>query len=79
MNVSHDDRQIEFFDAVWHVNYVVDSLYGSQGSHTPKVLGAKSCEMIAKEIFGQLTEPYRSAVVWIKVQEDDENYAVVNF
>lgn len=73
-NVTHSDRQIEFFDAQLHINDIVNKIYGKDDI---KDLGSRSCEIIAREIYGAMSDPFRGALVWIKVQEDTENYAVI--
>lgn len=72
--VEHVDRDIEFFEAEWHLQDVIQQLYGKEKI---KNLGNRSCELIATELYNRMQEPYRGAVQQIKVQEDTENFAVI--
>lgn len=72
--VDHIDRQIEYFEAEWYLKDLIEKMYGP--GHI-KNLGNRSCELIATELYNRLEEPYRSAVKQVKVQEDDENFAII--
>lgn len=72
--VTADDRQLEFFEAALHIDEVVEGLYGKASI---KDLDNRSCETIALQIIEKLKSPYKEALVSMKVQEDDENYALI--
>lgn len=75
-SVTHEDRQLEFFETELYVNSLVKALYGKEDI---KDLGSRSCEAVALEIHDQMGEKYQDAIQTIKVQEDDENYALLDF
>lgn len=72
--VEHVDRNIEFFEAEWHIQDVITQLYGPDKI---KKLGNRSCELVATEIYNKMQEPFRGAVQQVKVQEDAENFAMI--
>lgn len=72
--VDHVDRQIEYFEAEIEIQAVISKLYGPD---LIKDLGNRSCELIGTEIYSNLSKRYQEAVIQIKVQEDDEGYAVI--
>lgn len=68
--VAHDDRAIEFHD----LQDAVRGLFSKEVMD----FGAKSCEMIAKDIAGGLRLlNYRPA--WVECWEDEENGARIEF
>jgi len=67
INVFHDDRDIEFIQFKrW-----LESLYNGQGSTLS--LDYKSCEMMAEDLYKQISTKYPGRSVWIEVSEDGEN------
>ena len=67
IDVFHDDRDIEFIQFKrW-----LESLYNGQGSILE--LNYKSCEMIADDLYAQITAKYPNRSMWIEVSEDGEN------
>lgn len=77
--VGHDDRQLEFFIIQDFMDDAIRSLYGCPESLVYK-LDSRSCEMIAKEIIGEI-RGYTGLndLDWIRcfVSEDNENGAGV--
>jgi hypothetical protein len=67
IDVFHDDRDIEFIQFKrW-----LESLYNGKGSVLE--LNYKSCEMIADDLYAQITARYPNRSMWIEVSEDGEN------
>jgi len=67
ISVFHDDRDIEFIQFKrW-----LESLYNGQGSTLS--LDYKSCEMIAEDLYQQISTKYPGRGVQIEVSEDGEN------
>ena len=67
IDVFHDDRDIEFIQFKrW-----LESLYNGKGSVLE--LNYKSCEMIADDLYAQITAKYPNRSMWIEVSEDGEN------
>lgn len=65
LEVFHDDRDVEFIQFKrW-----LESLY-SDGALE---LNHRSCEMIAEELYNQITHRYGERDIWIEVSEDGEN------
>ena len=71
MDVVHNDRDIEFIQFKrW-----LESLYSTGVIE----LNFKSCEMIAEDLFAQITAKYPGRAVTITVSEDGENGATLSF
>lgn len=71
VEVTHSNRQIEFIQfRRW-----LDDLYGS-GTLS---LNSKSCEMIAEDLFIQISQKYPNVEIRIDVSEDNINGALVEF
>lgn len=71
ISVTHDDRDIEFIQFKrW-----IQNLYGDNIIQ----LDYKSCEMIANELYAQISARYPGRNVWIEVSEDGENGALVKW
>ena len=71
IDVNHNDRDIEFIQFKrW-----LENLYKEE---TLK-LDYKSCEMIAEDLYLQITARYPGRSVWIEVSEDGENGALIKF
>jgi len=73
IDVLHNDRDIEFIQFKrW-----LESLYNGQGSVLS--LDYKSCEMIADDLYTQITNRYPDRSVWIEVAEDGENGCLIKY
>ena len=74
IEVFHNDRDIEFIQFKrWLI-----SLYG--GSNEPVLeLDYKSCEMIADDIYEQISAKYPGRNITIEVSEDNENGCKVTY
>lgn len=71
ISVEHSDREIEFIQFKrW-----LENLY-NQGTLQ---LDYKSCEMMAEDLYEQISAKYPGREVWIEVSEDDENGALIKF
>ena len=68
--VNHDDRDVEFIMFGRDIKYYLMHQYYSPKSRTHE-FGAKSCEMLAKEIMKEF------GCCYVSVFEDDENGAEV--
>lgn len=65
LEVFHDDRDVEFIQFKrW-----LENLY-NQGTLE---LNHKSCEMMADDLYGQISSKYTDRKIWIEVSEDGEN------
>jgi hypothetical protein len=65
LEVFHDDRDVEFIQFKrW-----LENLY-NQGTLE---LNHKSCEMIADDLYAQVSAQYTDRKVWIEISEDGEN------
>ena len=71
IGVEHSDRAIEFIQFKrW-----LENLY-NQGTLQ---LDYKSCEMMAEDLYEQISAKYPGREVWIEVSEDGENGALIKF
>ena len=71
ISVEHSDRAIEFIQFKrW-----LENLY-NQGTIQ---LDYKSCEMMAEDLYAQISAKYPGREVWIEVSEDGENGALIKF
>ncbi len=71
IGVEHSDRAIEFIQFKrW-----LENLY-NQGTLQ---LDYKSCEMMAEDLYDQISAKYPGREVWIEVSEDGENGALIKF
>jgi hypothetical protein len=71
ISVEHSDRAIEFIQFKrW-----LENLY-SKGTLQ---LDYKSCEMMAGDLYEQISAKYPGREVWIEVSEDGENGALIKF
>lgn len=65
LEVFHDDRDVEFIQFKrW-----LENLY-NQGT---LALDFKSCEMMADDLYSQISSKYTDRKIWIEVSEDGEN------
>ena len=65
LEIFHDDRDVEFIQFKrW-----LENLY-NQGT---LALDYKSCEMMADDLYGQISSKYTDRKIWIEVSEDGEN------
>ena len=73
IDVWHNDRDIEFIQFKrW-----LESLYNGQSSVL--ALDWKSCEMIADDLYTQISARYPERAVWIEVAEDGENGCLIKY
>lgn len=73
IDVYHNDRDIEFIQFKrW-----LTSLY--RGSESVLNLDYKSCEMIADDLYTQITGRYPGRDMWIEVSEDGENGCLIKY
>ena len=71
IEVFHDDLDIEFIQFKrWLENLYKGAIL---------VLDFKSCEMIAEDLYSQITARYPGRAVWIDVSEDEENGCHIQF
>jgi hypothetical protein len=71
LEVFHDDRDVEFIQFKrW-----LENLY-SQGILE---LDYKSCEMIADDLYKEISAKYTSRKIWIEVSEDGENGCIKQY
>jgi len=69
IQVFHNDRDIEFIQFKrW-----MERLYSSQADDNVLVLDYKSCEMIADDLYKEISNKYPGRFVEISVAEDNEN------
>jgi hypothetical protein len=69
--VTHNDRDIEFIQFKrWLLNLYVNTILQ---------LDYKSCEMIADDLYLQISAKYPNRDVWIEVSEDGENGCSVEY
>lgn len=65
LQVFHDDRDVEFIQFKrW-----LENLY-NQGTLE---LNHKSCEMIADDLYKEISSKYTDRKIWIEISEDGEN------
>lgn len=71
LEVFHDDRDVEFIQFKrW-----LENLY-NKGTLE---LNHKSCEMIADDLYEQISKTYTDRKVWIEVSEDNENGCIKQY
>jgi len=70
IEVYHDDRDIEFI----LFKREIQSLFDNNG---PMQINHKSCEMLANDIVGYLTQQYPNRNNVVTVSEDNENGATI--
>lgn len=76
IETHHLDRDIEFFILQRVVREVVDTLYGPRFDGIAYRLGRRSCEQIAKELYGELQlRLVLHGDTQISVSEDNEVWA----
>ena len=73
IDVYHNDRDVEFIQFKRWLERLYDS---SQGVLS---LDYKSCEMIADDLYLQITDRYPGRAVWIQVSEDGENGCLIRY
>jgi len=76
IEVFHNDRDIEFIQFKrW-----CERLYNEVDSSSPVLqLNHKSCEMIADDLYTQITEKYPNRYIKISVAEDNENGCEIEY
>ena len=73
IDVFTNDRDIEFIQFKrW-----LEGLYS--GTSSILQLNYKSCEMIAEDLYSQISSRYPNRDVWIEVSEDGENGCFIQF
>ena len=71
IDVFHNDRDIEFIQFKrWLENLYRDATLS---------LDYKSCEMMADDLYDQISARYPNRVIWIEVAEDGENGALIQY
>jgi hypothetical protein len=71
IDVFHNDRDIEFIQFKrWLQNLYRDATLS---------LDYKSCEMMADDLYDQISARYPNRVIWIEVAEDGENGALIQY
>ena len=71
IDVLHNDRDIEFIQFKrWLENLYKDGILQ---------LDYKSCEMMADDLYQQISARYPDRAVWIEVAEDGENGALIKY
>ena len=71
ISVEHSDRAVEFIQFKrW-----LEKLYDQKTLQ----LDYKSCEMMAEDLFIEITKSYPGKEIWIEVSEDGENGAFIKF
>ena len=71
ISVQHNDRDIEFIQFKrWLENLFRDSTLS---------LDYKSCEMIADDLYTEISSRYPGRSVWIEVAEDGENGCLIQY
>jgi hypothetical protein len=71
IDVWHNDRDIEFIQFKrWLENLYRDATLS---------LDYKSCEMMADDLYDQISARYPDRVIWIEVAEDGENGALIQY
>ena len=71
IDVTHSDREIEFIQFKrW-----LENLYNTNTLQ----LDYKSCEMMAEDLYKQISQRYPNRKVIIEVSEDGENGAILSF
>jgi len=71
IDVWHNDRDIEFIQFKrWLENLYRDATLS---------LDYKSCEMMADDLYDQISARYPNRVIWIEVAEDGENGTLIQY
>ena len=71
IDVLHNDRDIEFIQFKrWLENLYKDGILQ---------LDYKSCEMMADDLYSEISARYPDRAVWIEVAEDGENGALIKY
>ena len=71
IDVLHNDRDIEFIQFKrWLENLYKDGILQ---------LDYKSCEMMADDLYAEISTRYPDRAVWIEVAEDGENGALIKY
>lgn len=76
--VSHDDRELEFFMVRQHIDTFIKGTFNAYHANMPDILylGPASCEMVATMVQTMLADVY-SRPFSVTVREDDENAGIV--
>jgi hypothetical protein len=81
IDVWHNDRDIEFIQFKrWLENlYAKGNSADNNNKSSVLSLDYKSCEMIADDLYDQISSRYPDRAVWIEVAEDGENGALIKY
>jgi hypothetical protein len=71
LEVFHNDRDVEFI----LFKRELEALYGNNTLN----IDFMSCEMLAEELIGYISENYPNRDMVVKVYEDDENGAILQY
>lgn len=71
IDVFHNDRDIEFI----LFKRELESLYGNNTLQ----MDFKSCEMLAEDLIGYISNKYPGRRIWVEVSEDGENGATLEY
>ena len=71
LEVFHNDRDVEFI----LFKRELEALYGNNTLN----IDFMSCEMLAEELIGYISEKYPNRDMVVKVYEDDENGAILQY
>jgi hypothetical protein len=76
--VSHTDRELEFFMVRQHIDTFIKGTFNAYHANMPDILyiGPASCEMIATMVQQMLSDVYHRPFSVI-IREDDENAGIV--
>ena len=77
IEVAGDDREVEFFILQREIDEILTRSFEQKDGML--ILGARSCEMIADEIYSRIAERYPARQVRISVSEDNENEALCEY
>jgi hypothetical protein len=78
IDVKHHDREVEFFMVKADINRAIVELFPTTLNGI-RLLGSRSCEMMAKEIGDHLGHRVGYEVTFVSVYEDNENGAEVEY
>lgn len=77
VEVAGDDREVEFFLLQREIDEILAQTFNQEDGLL--ILGARSCEMVADEIYSRISEEYPTREIRITVSEDNENEALCEY
>lgn len=77
IEVTHNDRDIEFFELQHYIETFVNMRYFDRYGDYIEGIYINSCEMLAESILEHLHEIYPNRQLRVEVWEDNENGAIV--